>query len=210
MVFVFWWDGCGLSSLFECVNFSQSGVFMKTIFLSIFFVLSSSPILFAKDCTYTIDEEKSMVEGTGFKFTEKKGVKGRFLGVQLSQNKPQKAFEDLFKGLSVSVDLVTLDSGNSLRDKNMRETLFSGILGDSKAQVKVLQMNKKKIETEIKLNNKTQKVSFDYSMKDMVIVAKGQFDALKFALGDQIAALKKRCGSLHTGSDGKSVTWPTF
>ena len=105
---------------------------------------------------------------------------------------------------------MTLDSGNTIRDKNMRETLFAGVLGDSVATVSVKKVSDKKISAEFKINEKTQNIDFDYSLKNDVMTATGKFDAMKFALGDQIAALKKRCGSLHTGSDGKSVTWTEF
>ena len=105
---------------------------------------------------------------------------------------------------------MTVDSGNSLRDKNLRETLFSGILGDSVAVVKVKEVANKTIETEIRVNEKTQNVSFDYVIKGNTITATGKFDVLQFAMSSQFAALKKRCSSLHAGEDGKSVTWSEF
>ncbi len=161
-------------------------------------------------CSYTFDVDSAKVEGTGFKYTEKVGVKGLFPGFKLSKNEKAPSVQKLLEGLVVTVDLVTLDSGNALRDKNMRETLFSGIVGDSVATVEVLSVTADSIETTLKINEKSEKVIFNYLIKNNVVVAKGQFDAVKFALGDQIAALKKRCGSLHTGSDGKSVTWTDF
>ena len=51
---------------------------------------------------------------------------------------------------------------------------------------------------------------FKYQKKEEVITATGEIDLIEFAMGEQIAALKKRCGSLHTGADDKSVTWTTF
>ena len=179
------------------------------------FIMSFLLVVFAHaketSCTYEIDSENSKVEGTGYKYTEKTGVKGHFPGVKLSQMVKKPSIKEwLESGVEVTVDLMTLDSGNALRDKNMRETLFAGILGDSVAKVKVLKVTDKKLQTELKINEKTQKIEFDYTVKDNTMTASGIFDALKFALGDQIAALKKRCGSLHTGSDGKSVTWTDF
>jgi len=161
-------------------------------------------------CTYEFDVDNSKVAGTGFKYTEKTGVTAQFSGLKLNKKEKQSSVKKLLEGLVVTIDLMTLDSGNSLRDKNMRETLFSGILGDSVATITVKNVTDKKIDTEFKMNEKTQNISFTYSIKDEMINAKGSFDVLKFALGDQLAALKKRCASLHTGSDGKSVTWSDF
>lgn len=164
----------------------------------------------ASKCTYQIDQEHSKLQGTGYKYTNKTGVTADFTGVELSKTEKAKSVAELLKGLVVTVDLMTLDSGNALRDKNLRETLFAGILGDSVAKVTVKKVTDDKISTELKINEKTQAIDFNYSVKNDILKATGQFDALSFALGEQIEALKKRCGSLHTGEDGKSVTWTDF
>ncbi len=180
-------------------------------------ILTFSLIVFAsvafgksQSCTYEFDVENSKIEGTGYKFTEKTGVTASFPGFELSKQSKADSPKALLDGLVVTVNLVTIDSGNALRDKNMRETLLTGILGDSVATVTVKKVTDKTIETEFKLNEKTQKIDFQYSLKDSIMKAKGSFDVMKFAMGEQVAALKKRCGSLHTGSDGKSVTWTDF
>jgi polyisoprenoid-binding protein YceI len=162
------------------------------------------------NCTYSFDVDQSVVEGTGYKFTEKEGVTAVFEGVSLNNTKSVANKKDLLKDLVVTVDLLSIDSENALRDRNMRETLFANITNDSKVTVRVKKVGEKTMETEINLNNKTQPVTFDYQWTAKGIEAKGVFDALKYALGDQIAALKKTCGSLHTGADGKSVTWTDF
>ncbi len=174
------------------------------------FFLSFQVNAFAKDCTYEFDQEKSVVIGTGFKTSKKVGVNGKFFGIKLNKEEKVNDPKKLLDGLEVSVDLVSLDSENSLRDKNLRETLFSNIVGDSVVRVKVMEVTKDKIKTSMNLNEKSQEVVFNYTLEKDTFKAEGVFDALKFALNDQIAALKKRCGSLHTGADGKSVTWTDF
>lgn len=183
---------------------------MKYLALTFILLLSLQAQAKKQACTYEFDKENSKVEGTGYKYTEKAGVAGHFPGFKLNKLEKKASVEELLNGLVVMVDLVTLDSGNALRDKNMRETLFTGILGDSVATVTVKKVSKDKIETEMKLNEKTQGITFDYKVKGDTLTATGIFDSVKYALGDQLAALKKRCGSLHTGSDGKSVTWSDF
>ena len=165
---------------------------------------------FAEDCTYQLDLENFSIQGTGYKFTNKVGVNGLFAGFKLNKNEKQKSIQALLRGLTVTVDLMSLDSGDLVRNKNMKETLFAGMLGSSSATVSVQKVGAKTIETQLRVNNKTQRVVFGYTIKNGVITAKGRFDALKYALGKQIAALKKRCGLLHTGADGKSVTWTDF
>ncbi len=178
------------------------------IFLLSFFM---SSFTFSQSCQYEFDLKKTVVEGTGYKFTQKEAVSARFSGFKINQEGQKKDnAKDLLKDLEVTVDLMTIDSGNSLRDQNLRETLFSGIFGDSIATINVKSVTADQIETLLKINEKSLPVTFTYKIKDQMIEALGSFDALDFALTEQIAALKKRCGSLHTGSDGKAKTWTDF
>lgn len=182
---------------------------MPSILVSLFLVFSTHLALGA-DCQYSFDMDKAEIKGTGYKTSKKIPVSATFSGVELNKSEKKKEPKELLKDLEVSVNLVTIDSGNGLRDGNLRETLFAGILGDSVVTVKVKEVGKNKIKTDFKLNEQTQEISFEYTLKKDVFHAKGQFDVVKFAMGEQVAALKKRCGSLHTGDDGKSVTWTDF
>lgn len=182
---------------------------MFKILFSVVGVFFSSLTL-AETCTYEFDLSKSVVEGTGFKFTEKVGVTAKFTGVKLGRPEKKSSMQELIQGQTVIVDLMTIDSGNALRDQNLRESLFANILGDSIAQFTVKNVTDKKIETELLLNEKTKAVLFDYTIAGETLTAKGKFDAVDFAMNESIAALKKRCGSLHAGADDKSVTWTEF
>ena len=47
-----------------------------------------------QNCIYTFDIPNSVVEGTGYKFTEKKGVTAKFPGVTLNKKEGAKTPED--------------------------------------------------------------------------------------------------------------------
>ena len=189
------------------IGVSKKSVHIVGVFFcSLVFSLNA----FSGDCNYEFDLKNSVIQGTGYKFTEKTGVSGHFSSFKLSKNEKKENIKELLKDLVVTVDLTTLDSGNPVRDKNMRETLFAGLSRDSSAIISVKKVTDKTIETHLKINDRTQKVIFDYSIKDEVLTAQGRFDALEYAFGKQIEKLKKRCGLLHTGKDGKSVTWTDF
>lgn len=183
---------------------------MGQFLINFIFVFCFSFSLFAKDCSYEFDQDSAVITGTGFKTSKKIGVDGNFPGITLNKTEKTEDPKKLLEGLVVTVDLVSLDSGNSLRDTNLRETLFANIIGDSVVEVSVKEVTKDKIKTTMKINDKSQEITFNYKLENDTFKADGKFDALKFALGDQIDMLKKRCGSLHTGSDGKSVTWTEF
>lgn len=186
-------------------------LFLAYMFFGAFFGIATAH---AKNCTYNLDLENTVLEGTGYKFTEKLGVAAKFPGFKLShpeKKQPQGPnLREAVVGQTMVVDLMTIDSGNVLRDQNLRESLFANIKGDSVASITIKKMTDSKIETEFKLNEKTKPVVFDYTVKGDVLSAKGKIDALDFGMSDSMNALKKMCGALHTGSDGKSVTWSEF
>ncbi len=187
--------------------------FLQVCLIKIFLIfccLSFSLTVFSKNCTYEFDPKHSLVGATGYKFTEKTGVGGKFSGFKLNKYEKKKNIMDLFKDLVVTVDLTTLDSGDSMRDKNIAETLFSGLSGGTVVTVSVEKVTEKTIETRLKINSVSQKVIFDYKINAGVLNARGRFDALEYAFGEQIKKFKKRCGFLHTGKDKKSVTWTDF
>ncbi len=184
----------------------------KAIYIfGVFFCSFMLPLAaFSEDCTYQFDLKNSSIQGTGYKFTKKMGVSGYFPDFKLSKNGKKKSVMELLKGLVVTVNPATLDSGNPVRDKNMTETLFFGLAGGSEVTVSVENVTDTNIETQLKINNRTRKVIFTYSIKEGVLTARGRFNAFEYALGRHIEALKKRCGPLHTGQNGKSVTWTDF
>ena len=181
---------------------------MHTIFLSLSLLFSFNAL--AKKCTYQLEPQKTLIQGTGYKFSNKTGVTGKFKDVTISPNKKAKSIKKLLQDLVVTVNLKSLSAGNPLRDKNIGETLFAKLAGGSMVKVSVQKVTGNKIATRLEINKNSQEVLFDYSIKNGTLIAQGSFNALKYGLGEQIAAFKKRCGSQHKGKDGKKVTWLDF
>ena len=165
---------------------------------------------FAEECTYQFDSKKILIQGTGYKFSNKTGVTGKFSDFAIARDKKAKSVKALLQDLVVTVNLASLSAGNPLRDKNIKETLFSKLVGGSQVTVSVRKVTRKNISARLDINKNSQDVSFDYRVKDDTLVAQGTFNALKYGLGKQIEAFKKRCGSQHKGPDGKKVTWMDF
>ena len=180
------------------------------LFYVFFCCFGFSLTVFSRDCLYKFDPDHSVIQGIGYKFTEKTGVNGSFTGFKLNKNEKKKSIRELLKDLVVTVDLKTLDSGDSMRDKNILETLFSGFSGGPAVTVSVEKVTDGTIETQLKMNNRSRKVMFTYEVKAGVLKAEGNFDILEYALGEQMGKFKKRCGLFHTGKDKKSVTWTDF
>ena len=180
------------------------------LFSVLFFAQNILAASAAGNCLYSFDVDNSVVEGTGFKTTQKVGVAGKFLKFSTNSKGKKKSVKELLEGLVVTVDLMSVDSGNAIHDKNLREAFFSLLSENSKAQVTVKSVSEKELVTELSVHGKKKDVRFAYEIKKDVVEAKGSFDALDFAMTEAMDALKKRCGALHTGSDGKSKTWSTF
>ena len=185
---------------------------IKTVLYSVSFLCCFllSFNISAENCTYQFDPQKTLIQGTGYKFSNKKGVTGKFKDIKINQNKKAASIKELLKNLVVTVNLKSLSAGNPLRDKNITETLFSKLVGGAQATVSVKKVTNKNINTQLKINKNSQEVLFRYSIKNNTLTAQGTFNALKYGIGKQIAAFKKRCGSQHKGSDGKKVTWTDF
>ncbi|MCB0379342.1 MAG: YceI family protein [Bdellovibrionales bacterium] len=183
---------------------------MKSLAILIALITLSIPALAEKNCQFRFDLENSVVEGTGFKFTKKTGVTGKFPKFTLNNEDAKKEIKDLLKGLIVTVDTMTVETNNNLRDQNLREAFFSVLADNAEAKVEVKKVLDKKIEALVHLNGQSKPVSFTYKVGKDSIEAEGSIDAMDFAMTDAMASLVKRCGSLHTDKDGKSKTWSDF
>jgi|GEM_PF-1264989 len=191
--------------------------FSYLVFIASLFGLFAQASSAADKCSYAIDTKNSVIEATGYKFTEKKAVGAKILGVTFGDTKSVPSGDSvqaLFEGLVVNVDLMTLDSGNGIRDNNLREHLLSYLKGEAVAKVSVKTYKNQKMQTVMNLNGVDKDVTFKVEektdAKGAAITATSSIEGADFLMGKGLAALAKRCKSLHTGSDGKAKTWSDF
>lgn len=203
---------------------SQSLLTTSALFLA---CITPHTALSKNNCTYSVEPGPKLT-WTGYKFSKtstegKTPVPGSFTDIYFDQNRKAQSVEELITSIkSFKIDTATIDSGNLVRDKKLALYVFGSwakpYVGQITGGVTKVDWKKKRAFADIQMNGATLNVPFDVSMKGDTVSFSGRVDMLDFVkkgkqgqvvqvLKDSYDLIHKACEALHTGSDGKSVTW---
>ena len=168
----------------------------KSFFIGLLLVSSA----FA-ECRYTLDTHK--VEWTAFKTPKKVGVKGSFESTKLDM-KASDSLTAVLRSAKVFIATDSVNSSHEGRDALLLNDFFhvQGVRGIS---VAVLEADKKKIVANVTMQQKTHKVTFDYTVIDGNLYAKGKIDLKDFGMLPSLEAINKACYDLHEGKTWQDV-----
>jgi polyisoprenoid-binding protein YceI len=156
-----------------------------------------------------LDKKSVKVDWTAFKTTAKVGVNGSFKTVEIKGKDKAKSLTALLKGLNISVDKLSVDTGNPARDATLGEFFFKKLSKNISAKIKSVSEKDSTFEMSLNLNGKTQNVKMTYSSEaDDQYKATGEINIFDFSGNKALAALNEKCVDLHKGADGVSKTWP--
>jgi len=159
---------------------------------------------------YQLNPETTLVNWVGYKFTEKKGVKGKFKTIQITQNAKANTIEQALKNVEVSIPVASVFSGNESRDYKLKN-LFFGLMENTeliKATVTSVENNQGIMS--LTLNNETHDLAFKITKQGNTAYLAATLDINTWHAQTAFKSLHKACELLHTGADGVSKTWETF
>ncbi|MGY5351196.1 YceI family protein [Wenyingzhuangia sp. IMCC45533] len=165
--------------------------------------VSSNPA----ETTYQLDAETVVVNWTGYKFTDKKGVKGQFQKVNIENNEKAATKAAALTGVKVSIPVSSIFSNNGVRDAKLK-SLFFGFMDNTEllsATVKSIEGNSGIIAFD--MNNETHDLPFTLEEQGNSSYLKATIDINKWNAQKALASIHKACEALHTGEDGVSKTW---
>ena len=162
-------------------------------------------------CTYAVDASQAKVEWTAYKTTEKVGVKGTFAKVEIKAGKPAASIPALLDGASASIEGLSVDSGNPVRDENLRKGFFGLLAKGASIQGKLAKAKgdatQGELVLELSMNGKLGKVPMKYTVGDAGLEATGSMDILNLGGAKALESLAQLCFEQHKGKDGVSKTW---
>ncbi len=163
----------------------------------------------AANCTYELQKNSVVVGWTAFKTTQKTGVNGSFKTVVVAGKTEAKSLSDLIKGLTVSVDKASVDTGNPARDKTLSDFFFSKLGNNISGKVKDLSEKDHSFHLALDFNGQKKDIAMKYDSKmEENFAATGSLDITQFGGTEALSSLNAKCLDLHKGADGISKTWP--
>ncbi len=145
---------------------------------------------------------------TGYKFTEKVGVSGKFTKITWDTKKTGSNFQELLTGAKVKIDTYSIDAGKTARNINIRNGLFKNLGARFiEGTVKSVDLRSKKVWVDMKIGKKTVEVPFSYMITDKEIKLTSKIDIIKLGFAMAFEKLSKLCAIHHKGKDKKTKTW---
>jgi len=159
------------------------------------------------DCTFSYNPEKTSVNWTAFKFTEKAAVGGGFNTFTISGTETADSQLAVFQNATFSIETTSVDSGNDGRDEKIRQEFFGNLEGKTiTGSVKSIEGNKGTII--MIMNGEEQEVPVELAVDGRKVTLTGAINVNNWDASGPLAALNKVCEALHTGADKVSKLWP--
>lgn len=162
-----------------------------------------------KICKKGYDIENTLIGFGGFKFTEKKEVKGTFKKFTVKGTKVADTPEEVFANATISIPISTIETNDLGRNKRIKEEYFGKMESTFLIKGSIVKFNKDSNEVIINLtlNNVSKDLSLNYTTSGDSININGELNILDFNGSKALASINKACEALHTGADGISKTW---
>lgn len=181
------------------------------LYFTLFFAISG--VIHAQEnCVFEYNPDKTTLEWTAFKFTEKTGVKGKFDTIKVSSIPKSSDETKLFETLQFRIDPSEVNSGLPDRDQKIRKYFFNVNSKNQLISGGFSKIEKSKSGSAIlNLNYKGVKSKFPvtFSWESETVTVLGTIDVISMGLGGGLKKLNEVCLELHKGKDGTSKLWPT-
>lgn len=164
----------------------------------------------SNESSYQLDPSSTIVNWVGYKFTEKKGVKGVFKTINITNNNKANTLEEALKNVEVSIPVSSIFSGNDTRDHKLKDLFFGMMENTALINAKVISVTGDNGVMSLTLNNETHDLPFTIQKQGNTAYLSATLDINVWNAQKAFNTIHKACELLHTGADGVSKTWETF
>ena len=156
--------------------------------------------------TYQVSSKGSEVYWTGYKFTDKKGVKGKFKTIDVTNAPVAKTQLEALNGTEFSIPVSSVFSKNAARDGKLA-TLFFGVMDQTEFLTGSFVTKGESLALNLKMNGVTKQIPVAHKISDRHVKIDGVLKISDFSAQGALDSIHKACELLHTGKDGVSKTW---
>jgi len=156
---------------------------------------------------YQIDLETVSLKWVAYKTTEKVGVGGEFGKINIKEYQLAESKEGALDGVSFSVPVSSLFTGNKDRDWKLIN-LFFGVMDNTEFIKGTFHQGENgEGKLELEMNGTSSELPYNYSLKNDSIFITATMDVLNWNGQEAMDSLNVACYDLHKGKDGVSKTW---
>lgn len=155
---------------------------------------------------YFIDTNRSAINWTAYKTTDKVAVRGKFTLFNITNNHSGKTPSEALDGAEFSIPVSSVFSNNSSRDYKIMNVFFGVMKNTELISGKIRLTDVATGIVSLTMNGTTNELPFSYVLSDQRIRMSSVMKISDWAPA-ALASIHKACELLHTGPDGISKTW---
>ena len=160
-----------------------------------------------KTANYTLDTQNTKVKCTAYRYPSKNGVEVTFKKFTVTKLKPTKGVKaSILNKAEFKVSTKDLDTGNATRNSRIVNYFFKNMLDTDYITGTLTITDDKKGVVDLTMNQKTEKLNFDYTIKDNIMditVEKMNID--NWNVSRAFTAFSNICNAVHQGKTWKDV-----
>lgn len=165
----------------------------------------------AKECTYSYNPEATEVNWVAYKFTDRKGVAGKFDSISMTGIMDAESPELIMSGAAFEIFTGSTNTGDASRDPKIKNSFFGKLSNGNLLSGKVSAIEgdaaSGNVTFSLKMNGVEKPVEGSYKIVEENLEVKAEIDVNDWMAQDAIANLNKECLDLHKGADGQSKLW---
>ena len=166
-------------------------------------MLSITAYAISSKCRLVGDKDKIKLTWTAYKTEKKVAVNGSFNNIEVNLPKKEKTIDQLIYHTTFNIDLSSVKSGDSLRDKKISQFFFGKFTKGVVASGYFKKPKKGQVGLVLQMNGVKKTIPLDFTFSENKLVAKGGLNVLDFSASEALKQLAEACAVKHEGK-----TWP--
>jgi hypothetical protein len=150
--------------------------------------------------------DSTQVNWTAYKTTDKVGVNGKFIQLELKNTQSGETPETVLEGASFSIPVSSIFTDNPDRDGKIKQFFFS-VLRNTEMIGGTFNFRDGKCFMTLTLNDVTKQLEVAHTFSNKKFTVNHTLNLEDFGALGAVASINKACYDLHKGPDGVSKTW---
>jgi hypothetical protein len=153
-----------------------------------------------------IISDSTQVNWTAYKTTDKVGVNGKFIQLELKNTQSGETPETVLEGASFSIPVSSIFTDNPDRDGKIKQFFFS-VLRNTEMIGGTFNFRDGKCFMTLTLNDVTKQLEVAHTFSNKKFTVNHTLNLEDFGALGAVESINKACYDLHKGPDGVSKTW---
>jgi len=162
----------------------------------------------ANECIYSFSDSTIKLFWAGYKTTDKLKVLGSFQEIKTNHSDQKfSSIDELVNGITFSINSKSSESGDPIRDTNLRDYFFNYLTDNFQINGDVLEYNDAFMTANIDVLGVDRQVKFSHSIVNNVLKLRAVISLDELGAYKAYNSISAKCYELHKGPDGVSKTW---